>query len=80
MQNTNQKILFKLVSDILNIDINNINNNSNAEQFDTWDSLGNVRLILGIEKEFNIKISFSETIIIDNIGDLLTLIESKINK
>ena len=49
IKNSNNE-LYKLISLTLKIDLNLINSNTKAVDFDNWDSLANVRLILAIEK------------------------------
>ena len=69
--------LLEIISKELKIERNNIFLDSSANNFTEWDSLSNVRLTLKLEKEFNITISFSETVLIDNINDLFELIKNK---
>ena len=74
-----EKSIKKIMSQILKVDIKLINQQSSASDFDNWDSMSNVRLILAIEKKFDIKIQISETTSIDNVGDLIRLVLSKTN-
>ncbi|MDC0078612.1 acyl carrier protein [Candidatus Pelagibacter sp.] len=74
-----EKSINKIMSQILKVDIKLINQQSSASDFDNWDSMSNVRLILAIEKKFDIKIQISETTSIDNVGDLIRLVLSKTN-
>jgi len=69
--------LLEIISKELKIERNNISLSNSANDFKEWDSLSNVRLTLQLEKEFNITISFSETVLIDNINDLFELIKNK---
>ena len=69
--------LLEVISKELKIERNNISLSDSANDFKEWDSLSNVRLTLQLEKEFNITISFSETVLIDNINDLFELIKNK---
>ncbi len=69
--------LLEVISKELKIERNNISLSNSANDFKEWDSLSNVRLTLQLEKEFNITISFSETVLIDNINDLFELIKNK---
>ena len=69
--------LLEVISKELKIERNNISLSNSANDFKEWDSLLNVRLTLQLEKEFNITISFSETVLIDNINDLFELIKNK---
>ena len=77
IKNSNNE-LYKLISLTLKIDLNLINSNTKAVDFDNWDSLANVRLILAIEKKFNIKIDYGEALSVDDVGDLSKLIEKKL--
>lgn len=49
-----------------------------AKDVDGWDSLTHIRLILTIEKTFKIKFSTSDIGKLENVGDLVALIQSKI--
>lgn len=48
-----------------------------AKDVDGWDSLTHIRLLLSVEKKFNVKFTTSEIGRLENVGDLVTLIESK---
>jgi acyl carrier protein len=48
-----------------------------AKQVDGWDSLGNVRLFLELEKVFGMRFSATEISSLKNVGELMTLIETK---
>lgn len=48
-----------------------------AEDIDGWDSLAHIRLVLSVEKEFAVRFSAAEVGKLKNIGDFITLIDSK---
>ena len=48
-----------------------------AHKVDGWDSLGNVRLFLEIEKAFSVRFSATEITSLKNVGQLAELIEEK---
>lgn len=48
-----------------------------AHTVDGWDSLGNVRLFLEIEKAFSVRFSATEITSLRNVGQLADLIEKK---
>jgi len=50
-----------------------------ADDVDGWDSLTHIRLILTVEKAFNVKFSASEIGKLKNVGGLADLIRSKAN-
>jgi len=48
-----------------------------AKDVEGWDSLMHVRLILTIEKTFNVRFSASEASSFENISDILRSLEQK---
>ena len=48
-----------------------------AQKVDGWDSLGNMRFFLEIERVFSIRFSAVETTSLKNVGELVTVIEKK---
>lgn len=57
-----------------------VTNESNAESIEDWDSLSHIRLVVAIEKQFCIKFAFGELQGLKNVGEMITLIEKKIQK
>ena len=57
-----------------------ITNESNAEQIEDWDSLSHIRLVVAIEKRLNIKFSFAELRDLKNVGEMIDLIQEKIEE
>ena len=49
--------LKQVVSDILEVDIDDINENSSPDNIEKWDSLSHVKLVMAIEVEFNVKLT-----------------------
>lgn len=49
-----------------------------AHKVDGWDSLGNVRLFIEIERAFHVRFSAPEISSLKNVGQLANLIERKI--
>jgi acyl carrier protein len=48
-----------------------------APRVNGWDSLGNVRLFLEVEREFSVRFSATEITSLKNVGQLAELIEAK---
>ena len=61
-----EKKLKEMMSDIFEVDISKINDLSNPDTIETWDSLQQLNLAMAIEDEFNIKLSP------DDITDMLS--------
>lgn len=51
---------------------------TSAEDIDEWDSLSHIRLMVAIERAFDIKFKGSEIDGLKNIGDLATVIDAKV--
>jgi acyl carrier protein len=47
-----------------------------ADDVEAWDSLSHIRLIVSIEKRFNIRFTNAEVERLRNVGDLLNAIEA----
>jgi acyl carrier protein len=48
-----------------------------ANDVDGWDSLTHIRLMLTVEKAFNVKFSTSEIGKMEKVGDLVTIIKAR---
>jgi acyl carrier protein len=49
-----------------------------ADDVDAWDSLSHIRLMVSIEKRFQIKFTNAEVERLRNVGDLLNVINAKV--
>ena len=54
-----------------------INTTTKAEDIDGWDSLANIRLVVSIEKYFELRFSVNEILNLVNVGDMAELIMKK---
>jgi len=59
--------LRQVVSDMLEVDIDDINENSSPDNIEQWDSLSHIKLIMAIEAEFNVKLTP------DDVMDMLSV-------
>lgn len=56
-----------------------INEKTNAGDIEDWDSLEQINLLTAMEKRFDIKFNIEDVIKLENVGDMITLIEGKVN-
>lgn len=49
-----------------------------AKDIEDWDSLMHIQLIIAIEKAFRVKFSAQEVAQVNNVGDFIQLIDSKL--
>ncbi len=66
-----------IMRDVFDVDDLVISESTTAEDVEEWDSLSHIRLIVAIEREFGFKFKNSEIESLKNVGDLMTLIQSK---
>ena len=52
---------------------------SSAYTVDDWDSLAHVNIVTAVELHFKIKFALSELQTLRNVGDMLDLIQSKLD-
>lgn len=56
----------KVMSEVLNINADSINNDSSPFNIENWDSLKHMNLIVALEEEF--KVQFDDEEIVDSMG------------
>jgi acyl carrier protein len=56
-----------------------IDRSSSALTVPGWDSLAHINLVVAIEHEFNIKFALGELEELKNVGEMVDLMERKIN-
>jgi acyl carrier protein len=67
----------KVMSDVLNIDIESINNESSPDNIENWDSLKHMNLIVALEEEFEIEFDDEEIVESMNYILIVNILESK---
>lgn len=78
VQNDTHQRLSLVFQDVFDDDTIVLNPEMTAADIDEWDSLAHIRLVLSVEKAFGIKFSAAEVGGLKNVGDFLTLIQSKL--
>ena len=71
------KKLNQIISEVFNIEISKIDENTNPENSEKWDSFNFYVLLNEVEKEFNIKFDIDETLEIKKIGDFKSLLQKR---
>ena len=54
-----------------------ISDQTNSDEIDDWDSLEHISLIVSMEKEFSMKFDIKEVNKLENVGEMIDLILSK---
>ena len=71
------KKLLPIFQNIFDDDNLIITNLTAAKDISGWDSLAHIRLIVAIEKSFNLRFSANEILKLKNVGDVVNLIMLK---
>jgi len=65
--------------DVFDDDAIEIVDETTADDVEAWDSLTHVNLIVAAEKTFAVKFTTKEVLRLANVGELITLIASKVS-
>ena len=72
--------LIPIFKEVINDDDLIITYSTTAKEVDGWDSLAHIRLIVAIEKSFNLRFTAAEISELENVGEMINLIlKKKIN-
>lgn len=69
--------LFEILSDVLEIDIKEVNEGLSQENTEDWDSVTHLTLIAEIEDGFNISLEPSEIEKMKTVGVILNIMKEK---
>ena len=62
--------LYQVISNVFNVDVNRINDETSPENLEEWDSFNFYVLLDEIENEFDMKFDLDETLDIKKVGDI----------
>ena len=62
--------LYQVISNVFNVDVNRINEETSPENLEEWDSFNFYVLLDEIENEFDMKFDLDETLQIKKVGDI----------
>ncbi|KPA13938.1 acyl carrier protein [Candidatus Magnetomorum sp. HK-1] len=67
---SNEKKLFSIIAAVLEIDLNEINDDSSPDNITDWDSLKGLLMVTELEESFNVKFSMYEIMNVRNVKDI----------
>jgi len=70
-----EKKLFKIISKVFNVPLEQVNNESSPDTIPEWDSLKHMNLILAIEQEFGIQFTEVQIIEMLNVALIIELLK-----
>lgn len=72
--------LNKVFQDVFDDESIVVNDETTSADIEDWDSLEHINLVVAIEQEFGIKFNMGEVTSMKNVGEMVTIILSRINK
>jgi acyl carrier protein len=78
LQTSRMEALQEIFRDVLDDPALCIDRSSSALTVPGWDSLAHVRLVVAVEQQFKIKFALGELEQLKNVGEMLDLMERKI--
>jgi acyl carrier protein len=66
-----------LMADVFDLDDFEVVETTCADDIEEWDSLSHIRFMITLERAFKVKFSNEEISELKNVGDLVTVIETK---
>jgi acyl carrier protein len=79
---TREEIFGKLnevFRDVFEDDDITVSDATTADDIEDWDSLEHINLINAIEQEFGIKFNMGQIVSMKNVGEMVSIIESKLS-
>ncbi|CAM4277101.1 Carrier domain-containing protein [Novosphingobium lubricantis] len=70
--------LTEIMLDVFDLDELEFHDGLSAADVEEWDSLSNIRFVVAVEKQFGFRFSNSEIEGLQNVGEMVALIESKL--
>lgn len=74
-----QESLLKIFQQVFDDPSLEIKNNTTSRDIPSWDSLMHIQLIVAIERGFKIRFAAGEVEKLQNVGDMLKLISTKVS-
>ena len=69
--------LYQVIGNVLKVDPDSLNEESNASNTSNWDSLRHIEVIFAVESAFHVRFDLSEITSLRNLGDIRQLLVSK---
>jgi len=69
--------LKKVISNVLGVPINEINDSSNSDSLDNWDSLSHINLVLAIEAEFDVALTPEDYMDMLSVKSITMILEGR---
>jgi acyl carrier protein len=69
-----------IIREVLEVPQLVVTRETSAADVDEWDSMTHITLIIAIEKKFKVRFALGELQSLKNVGDMIELIQKKLNQ
>jgi acyl carrier protein len=69
-----------IMKDVLELPDLIVTTSTSATDVDEWDSMTHIQIIASIETKFKVRFALGELQALKNVGDMIVLLEKKLNK
>lgn len=69
----------EIIREVLEVPQLVVTRDTSAADVDEWDSMTHITLIMAIEKKFKVRFALGELQSLKNVGDMVELIQKKLN-
>ena len=74
-----EKKLKKIMADLFEVSINQINESTTSENIESWDSLKHIQLIVTLESQFSLKFGDEEILEMMNYRQISEIVANKLH-
>ena len=67
--------VYKIISQVFNVPIENINDETSSDDIETWDSLKHMNMVLALEEEFNVQFGEEQVLEMLNVGLIIEILK-----
>ncbi len=74
------QVVTTIMKDVLELPDLIVTTSTSATDVDEWDSMTHIQIIASIEAKFKVRFALGELQALKNVGDMIVLLEKKLNK
>ena len=71
---------YSVVSKQFSLSVGEVSDETSPIEVASWDSIGQLRLTLELEKQFNVKLSIDDLMSMNNVGDIVTVLSKHLHE
>ena len=69
--------IYRVISDVMGVPLEEINDNSSPDNIAAWESLSHINLVLALEAEFSVSLEPEDVMEMQSVGLIRTILNEK---